>query len=85
MQIKLEEGVRHVGTKYLKAWPMTREQYNEYRGWTMPEVERGDNPGYLVEYERGGEPNHANHAGYISWSPKDVFEEHYVPCGDEGL
>ena len=85
MQIKLEDGVRHVGTKYLKAWPMTRGEYNAYRGWTMPESEDPTDAGYLVEYEEGGEPNHPNHTGYISWSPKEVFEEHYVPCGDEGL
>ena len=78
--MKLTAGVRCVGTKYLLAWPMTRGDYNIYRGWTMPEKENPSDPGYLVEYEKGGNPNHPDHKGYISWSPQDVFEESYAPC-----
>lgn len=84
MSIKLGEGVRHVGTKYLTAWPMTRGEYNKYRGWTMPENENPDDAGYLVEYDKGGAANHPDHQGYISWSPQDVFEENYQPTDEEG-
>lgn len=83
MSIKLGEGVRHVGTKYLTAWSMTRGEYNKYRGWTMPEGENPDDPGFLVEYDKGGDPNHADHKGYISWSPRNVFEENYHPVEEE--
>lgn len=83
-EIDIGEPTRYVGTKYLNAWPMTRGEYNRYRGWTMPEAENPDDAGYLVEYEKGGAPNHPGHKNYISWSPQDVFEGTYVPVENEG-
>ncbi len=71
----------YYGTKKIKATPMTREAYNIYRGWTLPEDEDGADDGYLVEYLDGGPANHPSHEGYISWSPKDVFEGHYQASG----
>lgn len=69
-----------VGTKLIKARPMTRGEYNIYRGWRLPAGELGSDPGYLVEYLDGGPTTHPKHDGYISWSPKDVFEKAYLPC-----
>lgn len=66
-----------VGTKVVLALPMTRQEYNDYRGWSLAENEDGTDPGYLVEYKDGGESNHPNHKGYISWSPKTVFDKSY--------
>ena len=66
-----------VGTKSVLATPMTRGEYNEYRGWQIPENEDPKEQGYLIEYVDGGKPNDDRHAGYISWSPKDVFERSY--------
>ncbi|HWH83236.1 MAG TPA: hypothetical protein VNU71_13480 [Burkholderiaceae bacterium] len=71
--------LRHEGTKRLLARPMNRLEYNEYRGWTVPANEDPATPGYLVEYEDGGTANDSRHAGYISWSPADVFERSYQP------
>lgn len=71
----------YIGTKELLAKPMTRGEYNSYRGWETPEGENEDDAGYLVEYLDGGEANHWQHRGYISWSPKDVFDRSYFPCG----
>ncbi len=68
-----------IGVKRINAVPMTREEYNELRGWTVPADENPDDPGYLVEYVDGGQANHPDFAGYISWSPKDVFERAYRP------
>jgi len=65
------------GTKKLKAKPMTRGDYNKYRGWGNPKDENPNDLGYLVEYLDGGAPNHEAHSGYISWSPKDIFEAAY--------
>lgn len=65
------------GTKRLYAQPMTRGDYNAYRGWEIPADENPAEDGYLVEYVDGGKPNDPRHAGYISWSPKDVFERSY--------
>ena len=70
---------RHIGTKIVTATPMTRLQYNVYRGWDLPANENPDDEGYLVEYTDGGKPNHEKHAGYISWSPKEQFDNAYRP------
>ncbi len=67
----------YIGTKKLTAAPMTLGAYNDYRGWTIPADEIPSAPGYLVEYSDGGKANDSRHAGYISWSPADVFERSY--------
>lgn len=67
----------HVGSKLIVAQPMSRAEYNKHRGWELTD----DEEGYLVEYVDGGKPNHPKHAGYISWSPEDVFNEAYNPNG----
>lgn len=69
----------YIGTKAVNATPMTRAEYNTMRGWTLPADENGDDAGYLVEYTDGGKPNHAGYTGYISWSPKEQFEQAYRP------
>lgn len=69
----------YIGTKVIHALPMTRQAYNEYRGWELPANEDGADEGYLVEYVDGGRANDSRHFGYISWSPKDVFERAYRP------
>jgi hypothetical protein len=56
---------RYIGTKIIEAEPMTSEEYNEA---IRPLFYSGnDKRGYKVKYEDG----------YISWSPKDVFEKAY--------
>ena len=60
--------IEYIGTEIVKAEPMTLRDYNDYRGWTIPEDEDPEREGYLVE-----QPN-----GYVSWSPKEIFEEYYV-------
>lgn len=70
----------YIGTKLIQAWVMTRAAYNTYRGWTLPENENGEDGGYLVEYLDGGKPNDQRHVGYISWSPKEQFDNAYRPC-----
>lgn len=66
-----------IGTKSVMATTITRGEYNEYRGWQIPENEDPSEQGYLVEYLDGGKPNDDRHQGYISWSPADVFEKSY--------
>lgn len=68
-----------VGTKVVNAEPMTRGAYNELRGWQVPADENAADPGYLVEYADGQRPNTTAYAGYVSWSPADVFERAYSP------
>lgn len=72
----------YVGTKVVRAVPMSRLTYNELRGWTVPANENPEDAGYLVEYVDGGAVNVEGFAGYISWSPKDVFEKAYTVGGE---
>lgn len=58
---------KYVGVKLIEAKPMTRGDYNKYRGWTIPEDENPNDEGYLVKYSDD----------YVSWSPKGVFDEAY--------
>lgn len=67
----------YIGTKMINAEPMTRAEYNAFRGWELPADENGDDEGYLVEYLDGGKPNTTTHAGYVSWSPKEQFDNAY--------
>ena len=69
----------YIGTKLINAIDMTRAAYNILRGWELFTDENGDDAGYLVEYTDGGQANHPNFKGYISWSPKEVFERAYKP------
>lgn len=74
---------RYIGTKLINAKPMIRQAYNDFRGWTLPADENGADEGYLVEYVDGGKGNTDHYAGYVSWSPADVFDRAYRPC--EGM
>ena len=71
--------ITYIGTKIINAVPMNRLDYNILRGWTLPADENGSDEGYLVEYLDGGKANVPGYAGYVSWSPKDVFERAYRP------
>ena len=50
--------------------PMTRAEYNELRGWSLPSEEDGNDMGNLVDYgiKFKGEP-------FIQWLPKEIFDE----------
>ena len=67
----------YIGTKLVRAKPMTRQAYNDYRRDTVPRNENPAADGYLVEYLDGGKPDMPDRLGYVSWSPKDVFERAY--------
>ena len=73
-----------VGTKMITAIAMTRQEYNDYRGWKLPSDEDGSDVGFLVEYSYDEQttPNHENHVGYISWSPENVFNGAYKASGE---
>jgi hypothetical protein len=77
----MSEQQMYLGSKLIKAMPMTRQEYNDYRDWQLPEDEKhlANEPGYLVEYLDGGRANDDRHEGYISWSPQNVFDNSYKP------
>lgn len=70
----------YTGTKTIKAAPMTRGEYNELRGWRVPDNEDPKDAGYIVEYPGGG-TNVDGFDGYVSWSPQRQFEDAYKPSG----
>lgn len=51
----------------VEAKPMTRGDYNQYRGWTIPKDENPEDEGYLIKHNDN----------YINWIPKDDFERHH--------
>ncbi len=65
---------KYIGCKKLEAEPMSRSTYNEYRGCITTD-KKSTEEGYLVKYPDG----------YVSWSPKAVFEEAYSKIGDNPL
>lgn len=66
----------YIGTKSLLAFPMTKGDYCKLRNWNLPDNEEPGEEGYLVEYP-DSLSNHPDFRGYISWSPKGVFEASY--------
>lgn len=58
---------KYIGVKLIEAEPMNLGDYNKKRGWTIPDDENPLREGYLVKYSDD----------YISWSPKEIFEEAY--------
>lgn len=67
---------RYIGTKFVKATPMLKAEYLNIRGMSATDNEEIEE-GYLVEYTDGGKPNTDLYDGYVSWSPKGVFERAY--------
>lgn len=58
---------QYIGTKLLLAVAMSLGEYNTHRGREIPADEDPAKQGYIVTYPDG----------YVSWSPKDIFEESY--------
>lgn len=83
MKLAKEDNMKqYIGTKVINAKPMNRLEYNQFRGWTLPDDENGEDDGFLVEYIDGGQANTIEYSGYVSWSPKDVFERAYKASGN---
>lgn len=70
---------KYIGTKLINAKPMTRQEYNDLRGWTVPSDENPNDEGYLVVNTSVSERNVTGFDGYVSWLPKLAFEEQYKP------
>jgi hypothetical protein len=70
---------KYIGTKEVRAKLVKRGWYVSYQGWKLPEHEDPDEDVYMVEYpvEVDTVPNHPKHKGYLTMSPKTVFEKYY--------
>lgn len=78
-----EQMNEYIGTERIRATPMTRGDYCKLRGWTIPSDENPEDKGYLVEYTDGiMAGNVEGFDGYVSWSPKEQFENAYNCTGD---
>ncbi len=66
----METDRTYIGAKIIKARPMSAYQFAEAN--KKPSPAASDVPGYQVTYPDG----------YVSWSPKDVFEEAYRLVSD---
>ena len=57
--------MKYIRMHPVEAEPMTRGDYNKFRGWEIPSNENPADEGYKVTYPDG----------YVSWCPKTQFEE----------
>ena len=63
---------KYLGVKLIEAEPMTEGQFHIFKDGMMPSPDSDGVPGYKVVYPDG----------YVSWSPKGVFEEAYRRIDD---
>lgn len=61
---------------------MNRQEYNNLRGWPLPADEDGSDEGYLTE-DINAPSNLEGWDGYISWTPKAIFEEQFYEADDK--
>lgn len=62
--------MKYIRMHQVEAAPMTRGDYNKFRGWEIPANENPEDEGYIVHYPDG----------YVSWCPKAQFEAAGRPC-----
>ena len=60
----MNDMLKYIRCHIVKAKPMTRGDYNKYRGWELPANENAADEGYYIVYPDG----------YQSWCPKAQFE-----------
>lgn len=58
---------KYQATVSVTAKPMSRQEYNDYRGWVVPADENPSDPGFLVRLSSDHE----------SWLPEAEFKAHY--------
>ena len=66
-----------VSTRTVQATPLNRQDYNDLRGWQVPDNENPNDDGYLVVNTGVSERNVDGFNGYVSWLPKRAFYELY--------
>jgi hypothetical protein len=63
----------YIGTRQIQASYMTRLEYNDFRGWVLPNNEDGDDCGYMVRDII---------SEHVSWLPENEFHNIYKSSGD---
>ena len=69
---------RYTMTRTVLARPMTRREYNDFRGWLLPADENGNDAGFLIK-DPAGTPNLTGYGGYVSWLPAEEFKRTCKP------
>jgi len=74
----MDEMQQYIGSKIILAKPMNRKDYNDYRGWVLPENENPEDEGFLVEYTNSPNANHENHV--VPWvaSQTDILANDWM-------
>ena len=61
---------QHIGTKVVSSTPMTRAEYNEYRGWELPGNEDGRQQGSALACVTDGRTGRRLGTGGVTAEPK---------------
>ncbi len=67
----------YIRMSLIKAKPMTREEYIDYRNLPTNTKSNIKDEGYFIETVSSRLPNDTRHEGYISWLPTEAFERIY--------
>jgi hypothetical protein len=81
-RIKEEEPLVLFGSRLVTAYPMTRAEYNEIRGWALPFDEDGDDAGYLINNITNAKPNTDFLDGYVSWLTEEQTTNEFRQTGN---
>lgn len=65
---------KYLSVSVVNATPMTRQEYNTFRGWTVPSDENPEDEGYLIEALGAPASNHPDFNGYIDWVTAEQLE-----------
>lgn len=66
----------YIGSKLVKAIPMTQQAFSTYTSGEHPAYESPDTEGFLLEDPKGSS-NHPDHAGQISWMHGSHFRSEF--------
>lgn len=76
MSLDLSAAKAYRASYSVRALPMTRVEYNDFRGQIVPHQENPQDEGFLVVRE--DQPSNVYGVdGYVSWLPEDVFNDTY--------
>ena len=76
---------KYAGTMQVWAKEMTRAEYNDYRGWVLPDDEDGSDEGYLIEEISDAPANFKLHKGPICWKTKEQFKASFKEVTKDGI
>lgn len=79
---KMTDMKRFNALKKVKAKPMSRVAYNNLRGWALPPNEDGADEGYLT-VDINGTSDVEGYDGYVSWTPKAMFDDQFYAVEDD--